>query len=126
GGGQVHRVLGVGVQGDPVEALVEAGHAVGGDDSGRRAQAFEDVLEEVGLGEGLLGVASAGVPGPAAVVVLAPGDGVVLAHRVRAGVVAVLVERGEHVHVTTRVVLEGVPLVVAVPLGRQVTGGGVC
>ncbi len=69
------------------------------DHAGRGLDAAEQVGEELRLGVRLLGVAAAGVPGPAAVVVLAPGGGVVGAHRAGARAVARLVQAGQHVHV---------------------------
>src|SRR5690606_26182444 len=98
--------------------------AVGVLDARRRPDAPEDVLEERGLGEGGLGVAAAGVPGPAAVVVVAPGDRVVRAHGEVTGLVARLVERREDVDLAAHVRLVAVPLVRPVPLEGQVRGGG--
>src|SRR5690606_24742708 len=66
-----------------------------------------------------------GVPGPSAVVVVAPGDRVVVPHGVAADVVGGLVQRGQHVDPAPRVVPERVPLVRPLPLRGQVVGRGV-
>ena len=86
---------------------------------GRVHDPAEEELQEQRLRVALRGVAHGRVPGAAAVVVVPPGDRVVGAHRVRAGVVGRLVDRREHVHVRPRVRGEVVPLVDPRPLRRQ-------
>src|SRR5699024_5802154 len=98
--------------------------AVGVGDACGGLQSLEQVLPEERIGVRLVGVPSGGVPGTTAVVVLAPGDRVVLAHRVAAWVVGVLVEGSQHVHVAPRVFLKRVPLIEAFPLRRQMRRGG--
>ena len=142
----LHRRVGVVVERDLLEVRRGRRHrafviaAVGGE-AGRGAQAAQQVLAEVGLGERRLGVAHRRVPGAAAVEVRAPRDGVVVVDRVAVLlVVRRLVDRGQDLHVASaraevgdrraavddggRRVLEVVPLVRTRPAGREAGGRG--
>src|SRR4051812_50188243 len=67
------------------------------------------------------GVPEGGVPGPTAIVLVVPGDGVIGAHA--AASVGGFVQPQEHLNVTARVGAEVVPLVGAVPaLGQAGCG----
>jgi hypothetical protein len=112
-------------QRDALEVAPLGAAALARDEVGRPLDAADQVRAELRLRVGLGGVAAAGVPGAPAVVVLAPGDRVVDAHRAGAGVVGGLVERGQHVHVAARVLAEAVPLVVALPALREARRRGV-
>ena len=96
GDGELHRVGGVLVEGHLLEAGRQGRLAVRVHDTGSGLDAAEDVAQEP-VGEGRLGVTHAGVPAAAAVVVLAPGDRVLGAHRAVARGVGGLVQRGQHV-----------------------------
>ncbi len=94
---ELHRVLGVAVQRHLLEPAGQRRAAVRGERARRGPDAAEQVGAELRVREGLVGVPAAGVPGPAAVVRLAPGDRVVVAHRAAARRVRGLVEAGQHV-----------------------------
>ncbi len=106
-------------------ARVAGGGAVRVGEPGGVADATRQVAEERGFVVRGLGVPTAGVPGTSALVLVAPRDRMVVAHRAGAGVVAALVEGGQHPHVLPRVLPVVVPLVGAGPLLRQVRGGRV-
>src|SRR5690606_30853617 len=82
-----------------------------------------EVGEEFRLAEGFDGVPATGVPGPAAAVLMTPGDRVIVTHGPGAGIVAALVESGQHTDVLPRVLPVVVPLVGAYPLFREVRCG---
>src|SRR5699024_1783883 len=116
---------GVLVQGDalvhaPVRATTVPVHETGGP-----LHSAQDVLDEHGLiGEVRAVVAHSGHPGTTAVIGLAPGDRVVVAHHVAAGLVGRFVHRGQHMGFTAHVRRVVVPLVGALPSLREVLGGG--
>src|SRR5262245_27741368 len=86
----------------------------GGIQAGGVADPAQQVLPELRLGEGRVGVASSRVPGPAAVEGVIPGDGVIAPH-LPAGI-ARLVQAKQHGDApAARVLLEVVPLVEAAP-----------
>src|SRR5699024_6131451 len=100
--------------------------AVALDQAGGPLDATEDVLDQLGLVDEVRAeVAHAGHPGTAAVVRLAPGDRVVVAHGVAAGLVGRLVHGGGHVRGAADVRGVVVPLVGSLPALREVLGRGV-
>ncbi len=117
-------------EGDLVEVVVgrlptrvAGGGTVRVGESGGVADAARQVAEERGFVVGRLGVSPAGVPGASALILVAPRDRVIVAHRARAGVVAALVEGGQHPHVLSRVLPVVVPLVGTGPLLGKVRCG---
>lgn len=131
GDGELHRVGGVVVQRDLLEGRLRRGPfarltAVAFGGARRPLDAAEEVPAQLRLVVVFRLVAQRGVPGPAAVVVGAPGDRVVVAHGVRSRFVRRLVQRGEDVDVLTGVGGEVVPLVLADPGGKQSGGRRMC
>ena len=119
--GEADRLAGLGGglgERDALEAAPDRAAALALDELGGPLDPAEQVLAELGLGVGLVGVAAARVPRAAAVVGVAPRGRVVGA--VDAARVRRLVERRQHVDLPARVALERVPLVEPLPALRQV------
>src|SRR6266545_4300436 len=92
--------------------------------TGGVSDSTQQVLQERRLGEGLLRMASRRVPGPAAIVLMVPGDGMIVSH-LSPGI-ARLVQGEQHGDtLAPRVLLKVVPLVEAVPGVRQRSRRGV-
>jgi hypothetical protein len=122
---QLHRVGGVVVEGDLLEAAVHRAAAVAGLGAGGPLDAAEHVLAEERLAVGRVLVPHGGRPDASALCLATPGDRVVGAHGRRAGVVGRLVRGDQDMHVPARVGREVVPFLRALPALRQVPGGGV-
>src|SRR3954447_6790164 len=110
--------------GSVLSAAVEPCHA------GRHPDTAQEMSQQQRLGVVLGLVSHRGVEGAAAVVRLAPGDGVVSAHPGRAAgdavaarVVGPFVHLGENPHGVPWVGAEVVPLLLALPAARQRPGG---